>query len=128
MNDAGTRDVQVSTAMNQVEKGELEKLADVYDCSQSAVVRHLVDERYNELFGEIHPDALDRHDVDEDALVLGEVDPDDVDDSLKMDGDGPAQVPAADGESRHNPSPRATRRRTRRQTSRRVARRCRGTS
>lgn len=93
------RNTRISIKVNDVEKKQIEALAEVYDCSQAAAARMLVTNTYDELFGSIHPEALERHDVSIDAIVRGELDPEDVDDALKMDSDGPAQVPAADGGS-----------------------------
>lgn len=98
MSSSDTRDTNVSASLNDLEKGKLEKLADVvHESSQSGVIRHWIDENYHDHFGDIHPDALERSDVDEEALADGTTRPDEIDDDLKISGDGPAQVPASDG-------------------------------
>ena len=87
----------VTIQVNDRQKKQVERVAQAYDCSQSGAGRLLFEQAYNDLFGSIHPDALDRHDVDFDALVSGELEPDAIDDDLKMDSDGPAKIPTADG-------------------------------
>ncbi len=91
------RDTKLSIHVTDIEKKQIEALAEIYDCSQAAAGRMLFTNAYNDIFGEIHPEALERHDVDVDALVRGEIGPDEVDDELKMDADEAPKVPAADG-------------------------------
>lgn len=91
------RDTKLSIHVTDLEKKQIEALAEIYDCSQAAAGRMLFTNAYNDIFGQIHPEALERHDVDIDALVRGEIDPDDVDDELKMDSGEAPKVPAADG-------------------------------
>lgn len=92
-----TRDNKFTIKLSDVEKQVVEKLSDAYDCSQSAAARMLFSTHYQELFGEIHPEAFDRHDMDMAEILRGEIDPDEVDDELKMTGESTPQVPAADG-------------------------------
>ncbi|WP_337653189.1 hypothetical protein [Halomontanus rarus] len=92
-----TRDTKLTIKVNDVEKKQVEALAEIYDCSQAAAGRMLFTSHYSDVFGEIHPEALERHDVDVGAIIRGEIDPDELDDDLKMDSNGPAKVPAADG-------------------------------
>lgn len=87
----------VTIQVNDLQKKKVEQVAAAYDCSQSAAGRLLFEQAYNELFGTIHPDALERHDVDTDALVSGDLEPEAIDDDLKLEGDEPASVPTTDG-------------------------------
>jgi len=91
------RDTKVSIHVTDLEKKQVEAVAEVYDCSQAAAGRMLFANAYEDIFGSIHPDALGRHDVDIDAIVRGDVDPEEVDDRLKMDDDKRPAVPASDG-------------------------------
>ncbi|WP_436348938.1 hypothetical protein [Natronorubrum sp. FCH18a] len=106
MNKDATRETNITTAVNDFEYEVFEKLGDVYDCSKAGANRLIAWETYRNFFGDIHPAALDRPDVDTEALIRGELDPEDVPDEYKMDGDGPAQVPVSDGgvASRSTPS------------------------
>lgn len=92
-----TRDTKLTIQVSDLEKKQVEVIAETYDCSQAAAGRMLFSNAYTDLFGEIHPEALERHDVDLDALVRGEIEPDEIDDDLKMDTDRSPKVPAADG-------------------------------
>ena len=94
---SATRDTKVSIHVSELEKKQIEAVATVYDCSQAAAGRMLFSSAYEDIFGSIHPDALERHDVDVDALVRGDLDPEEVNDELKMDRDGTPKVPSADG-------------------------------
>jgi len=91
------RDTKLSIHVTDLEKKQIEALAEIYDCSQAAAGRMLFTNAYNDIFGNIHPEALERHDINVDALVRGEIGPDEVDDELKMDTDEAPKVPAADG-------------------------------
>ncbi|ELY68858.1 hypothetical protein [Natrinema versiforme] len=92
-----TRDTKQTTKLNDTEKSKLEKLAEAHDCNQSALMRQWIEESWEENFGDVHPDAFDRHDMDIGAIVSGEVDPGEVEDKFKMDGEQTPSVPAADG-------------------------------
>ncbi|ELY85257.1 hypothetical protein [Natrinema gari] len=92
-----TRDTNVTTAVNDFEKQAFENLANTYDCSQAAVSRMAILRLHREMFGNIHPKAVPSDKVDVEALLNGDLEPDDVSDGIKMDGDGPAQIPTADG-------------------------------
>lgn len=92
-----TRDNKFTIKLSDVEKQVVEKLSDAYDCSQSAAARMLFSTHYQELFGEIHPEAFDRHDLDIKAVLHGEIDPEEIDDKYRMDSDSTPSVPAADG-------------------------------
>lgn len=92
-----TRDTKQTTKLNDTEKGKLEKLAEAHDCNQSALMRQWIEESWEENFGDVHPEAFDRHDMDIGAVLSGEVDPGEVEDKFKMDGEQTPSVPAADG-------------------------------
>ncbi|WP_276257161.1 hypothetical protein [Halomontanus rarus] len=100
-----TRDTSVTVQVNDLEKRKFETLAEAYDSSQAGVGRHLVDRAYHELFGDLHPKALERHDIDINALVRGEISIDELPDDCKMGGDGPAKIPATDGGASANFKP-----------------------
>lgn len=93
----GTRDTSVTITLNEFEKKMWEAMADVYESSQAGVGRMWLRNDYQRYFGSIHPDALGRHDIDADALVRGEIDPEEIDDRFKVDTSGLPEVPAADG-------------------------------
>ena len=88
----------VSVQANQTEKEMIEALSyDILECSQSAGLKHAAKELYQKNAGNIHPRAIRDGAVDVDALLRGEIDPEDVDEKYRMDGDSPAQVPISDG-------------------------------
>ncbi|QCW05309.1 hypothetical protein [Natrinema pallidum] len=92
-----TRDNKFTLKLNDLEKQRLEKLADAYDCNQSALLRQYINGGWDALFGETHPEAFDRHDTEMGDVLSGEIEPDEIDDELKIDGESPPQIPAADG-------------------------------
>jgi|GEM_PF-2318674 len=92
-----TRDNKQTTKLSDVEKSMLEVLSEGHDCSQSAYIRDIIVERWKENCGDVHPKIFNRHDMDIEAFLRGEIDPDEVNDGFKMDGDSPAKVPASDG-------------------------------
>lgn len=88
----------VSVQADTTEKEMIEALSyDILDCSQSAGLKHAAEKLYRENAGNIHPRAIRDGAVDVAALLRGEIDPEDVDEKYRMDGDGPAQVPVSDG-------------------------------
>jgi len=105
MFDGGTRDTNVTTAVNSIEKQAFENLADAYNCSQAAMNRMVVLRAHRELFGDIHPKAVPSETIDTEALLNGDLEPEDVDERFRMDGDAPAQVPTADGGIAAQPTP-----------------------
>jgi len=105
MFEGGTRNTNVTTALNRVEKQALENLADAYNCSQSAVNRMYIFRAHQEVFGDIHPEAVPSDQIDVQALLNGDLETDDVPEKFRMDGDGPAQIPTADGGIAAQPTP-----------------------
>ena len=88
----------VSVQADTTEKELIEALSyDILDCSQSAGLKHAAKQLYTEAVGNIHPRAIRDGAVDVEALLTGEIDPEDVDEKYRMDGDEPAQVPVSDG-------------------------------
>lgn len=93
----GPRNTSVTITLNEYEKRMFETMAEVYDSSQAGVGRMWLKQDYQRYFGSIHPDALERHDIDMDALVRGVISPEEIDEQYKVDmGDMPA-IPATDG-------------------------------
>ena len=105
MFEGGTRDTNVTTAVNSAERQMFRNLANAYDCSGAAVRRMLAERAHRELFGDLHPEAVPRHDVDVDAILAGELDPEELPDELKVDGDEPVQIPTTDGGVATAPTP-----------------------
>lgn len=88
----------VSVQADSEEKELIEAVSyDMLDCSQSAGLKHVAKEFYSRVAGDIHPRAIRDGAVDVSALMAGEIEPEDVDEKYRTGGDGPAQVPQADG-------------------------------
>ncbi|OLZ39129.1 hypothetical protein A6E15_19390 [Natrinema saccharevitans] len=100
------RDTNVSVQADPTEKELIEAVSyDILDCSQSAGLKHIAEQFYRQVAGDIHPRAIRDEKVDVQALLNGNLEPEDVDEKYRMDGDSPAQIPTADGGLQVTPTP-----------------------
>lgn len=73
--------------------------ADKYECSQSAAIQEIIRSDYHRTYGDLDTQAIQENRIDDatlDAVKNGDLEPDELDDTVRSGGET-ARVPASDG-------------------------------